>query len=210
MASEDAWRRELQLAGSGDLEAFAVEAVQVSDQWRRPSFLGIDGDRLLWALDEPEPVPEAAARGLLAAFCAIKDKRGAVRVARRFGPLGLCEHGHFRGPGWPRPTSADEPSPASGSAAEQLRSSTPWGPTWADAPTLSIDARPRQPGSEPFQPVGLDWRCCPDPVVKRGPDGWPWAVGESLEAWLKYARWLRAALTVYALLKQREPIPADE
>jgi len=62
-----------------------------------PASLRLEGDRLIWLFrDQAKPDAQplfADPKGALDAFRDIRDGEGVLRFARRYGVLGLCEHG---------------------------------------------------------------------------------------------------------------------
>jgi hypothetical protein len=62
-----------------------------------PSAVRLEGEWLLWAESKQSGLVAGRAvepDGLLDYFSRIKTANGVFRVAQRYGPLGLCEHGH--------------------------------------------------------------------------------------------------------------------
>jgi hypothetical protein len=70
-----------------------------SDSWELPTRVELDGQKLIWALERsPEPMPSKRVGrhdDLLTRFIGLADApdRAIGEYARRFGVLGICEHG---------------------------------------------------------------------------------------------------------------------
>lgn len=59
---------------------------------RIPWYIALAGDALFWS-DNASRITTASDKGALNAFIKIKTEDDILHFARRYGPLGLCEHG---------------------------------------------------------------------------------------------------------------------
>jgi len=64
-----------------------------------PREVRLENDSLIWRWLEvrQQPVKRVQATDALERFLKIQDSKGVLRFARRFGPLGLCQHGELLG-----------------------------------------------------------------------------------------------------------------
>ena len=87
---QDHW----ELAGMTDEDGVLVDAFLRPPAGFPPAYAELGGDRLYY---KPGPsYPEDSAinpKGILDAFVRIRDGKDIVRFARRYGVLGICEHG---------------------------------------------------------------------------------------------------------------------
>jgi len=157
-----------------------------------PAYAKIEDDCLRWEWDSPsDPTQrqrDADPKGALDAFLRIRDARGVLRFARRYGPLGICEHG--------LPASHNPPPPAA------IHSRTVWwcSPLGRDpldrwyyfaglaraVIAIAADLRQNKPGSV------ADWRTifaeAPGPDYVDGADDWRASLVEHLASSVEAGR----------------------
>jgi len=80
-----------------DEEGFLGNAELSPQAAAAPAYVRLDGDRLVWSWFDPADAAkrptEADPKGMLDGFIKIRDGAGVLRFARRYGVLGICEHG---------------------------------------------------------------------------------------------------------------------